>query len=139
MTTETDDSPEALKTRLIGLYTTILNEANEYLDREERTRAAGIVVVAAHRWAVVLDEAGFGSHVHAESNGKGGQSFTLKQVKGNLTGTSLFEREGAEKVAAYWSANAPDSLKKVRVILDIDLVKARKADAESQIAFLKGR
>jgi hypothetical protein len=138
LTNMTDDSTEALKTRLLGIYNRLLDEANEYLDREQRSREAGVVCVAAHRWAIVLDDAGCGTAIHSERPATGGQSFTLRQVRGHLCGTSLFEREGAEAVAAYWSANAPDNLKKVRVILDIDLVKARKADAEAQIAFLKG-
>ncbi len=122
-----------LKAELIGLYTKIKVEAEEYIGRKVECARLGIAVLAEHRWAVVIDAPGYGMAISLAD-----RSYSLRSVRGHLTGTSLFSRSDANKVAADWSARAPASLKAVKVVLDDDLVAARKADAETQIAFLNG-
>lgn len=131
--TDVKDDGAAFLDEMVGLYQKTLAEANEYLDREDRTRAAGITVCAAHRFAVVLDDAACGASVSLDADMK----LCIKVVPGHLCGISLFTRVDAERVAALWSEKAPPSLQAVKVILDIDLVRARKADAEATIADLQ--
>lgn len=133
MNTETD-STNSLIADLLAKYGKILADANEYLDREARTKAAGITYCAAHRWAVVIDDTGCGSSVSLDN-----KKLCIKVVPGHLCGISLYTRLDANNIAAAWAEWAPSSIKKVKVMLDIDLVKARKADAENQIAFLSNR
>jgi hypothetical protein len=116
-------------TEMLGLYNRLKSEAEEYIDREAKTRAAGITVCAAHRWAVVIDEPDCGNAVSYKD-----RQYCLKGVKGHLCGTSLFTKRDAEMVAADWASKAPASLAKVKIMLDIDLVRARLAHATDMIA-----
>lgn len=131
MTTETNSEKGDIKAELLGLYNKTLDQAREYLDRKAECERLGIVVVAAHRWAVVLND-----NVKSSVSLDAEKRLCLKTVPGHLCGISLFTREDAHRVAAEWTKWAPESIKGVRVILDNDLVEAVKADAETQIAFL---
>lgn len=122
-----------MKAKLIARYTAIKNEANEYLDRLAANKQHGITALASHRWAVVLDEPGYSMAVTLD---KGPGTLALKVVRGHLCGTTLFTREDAATLAATWRTGAPAGLQNVRIILDEDLVNARKVEAERLLAEL---
>lgn len=130
LTTEARD----LMNEMLALYSTIASDARNYLAREASDKAAGIIAMVAHQWVVCLNEPGYNMAVEVAGN-----TARLKGVAGNLIGTSQYTREGAAKVIAFWKKNAPESTRDVVAVRNIDLVRARLAEAERQIEFIKTR
>lgn len=114
--------------KLLARYTQIREEALAHINDRKRTADLGIVCMPAERWAVVVADRSLAIR-------KTPEGFRLKSVSGDLCGTNLFTKAGAERVAELW--NASGDLDTVEVILDNDLVDARLADVERQIAYIK--
>lgn len=132
---DTLDTLDDILNEFKDIYTKALAESDEYFHNKAECERLGIVVLAAHVWAVVLDEPACNNAIGFTPDRK----YCLKGVRGHLCGTSFFSRKDAEMVAADWASKAPDSLKNVRVIHKDDLAATRRADAQASLDMVNDR